>query len=446
MAGKAKRLLPFNDQAVAKVARTKVDRQTEWKIADAPGLTMVVKPSGMATFYVRYQIGKGDERELRREALGLAKPTDQRARISLHDARTKALAIATEVAHGFDPVAKAADAKTKAAAEKAEAEAKAKAPTFRQLFEDRVSKDDKRSERTLDDYRQVLEAHVFDKFGDVPAHEVTTDQIAAVLEEIEDHSKHRAHKARSAIGSTYRWALSRRKVKVNPAKGLGFTHQSKPRNRVLNDDELGKLWRTLHSDALSVSEGVRTILRLAVLTGQRNSEVAGAMKSELRLEGANPQWRIPSERMKARNREQIVPLSEQADALFSRALELAREESVYAFPGTTHGRRGGTRRAEHIAQETVSRAMKKARELAGVSDAWVHDLRRCVTTWLREHRHVSSDICDLILHHSRKGVTASHYDFSTLEGPVRRALQEWADHVEAVSRKADAGKVAKIRA
>jgi integrase len=177
----------------------------------------------------------------------------------------------------------------------------------------------------------------------------------------------------------------------------------------------------------------RTILRLAVLTGQRNSEVAGAMKSELRLDSANPQWRIPSERMKARNREQIVPLSTQAASLFSRTLELAGEESVYAFPGTTHGRRGGTRRAEHISQETISRAMKKARELAGVNDAWVHDLRRCVTTWLREHRHVSSDICDLILHHSREGVTASHYDFATLEGPVRRALQEWADHVDAVA-------------
>jgi hypothetical protein len=39
---------------------------------------------------------------------------------------------------------------------------------------------------------------------------------------------------------------------------------------------------------------------------------------------------------------------------------------------------------------------------------------------------VSSDVCDLILHHARKGVTASHYDFSTLEGPVRKALQDWA--------------------
>jgi hypothetical protein len=29
----------------------------------------------------------------------------------------------------------------------------------------------------------------------------------------------------------------------------------------------------------------------------------------------------------------------------------------------------------------------------------------------------------------RMQMTASHYDFATLEGPVREALQTWADHV-----------------
>ena len=423
MAGKAKRLLPFNDQAVSKVARTKVDRQTEWKIAGAPGLSLVVKPSGIATFFVRYQVGKGTDRTLRRQAIGRAKDDEQHARITLHDARTKALAFTSDVALGGDPIAKAQS-------DEAEAKARKNALTFRQLFEERVSKDDKRSERTMGDYRAVLEADVFDELGDLPAHEITADQIATVLEKIEDRSKHAAHKARSAIGSTFRWALSRRKVKANPAKGLGFTHQSKPRNRVLTDDELSKLWRGLDDDDLTVTEPIRLILKLAVLTGQRNSEVAGAERSELRLDGANPMWRIPSERMKARGREQIVPLSKQAAALFTRALELAGNDAAYVFPGTTHGRK--TRRAEHIAQESVSRAMKKATELAKIEDAWVHDMRRCVTTWLREHKHVSSDVCDLILHHSRKGVTASHYDFATLEGPVRRALQDWADHAEAV--------------
>lgn len=55
------------------------------------------------------------------------------------------------------------------------------------------------------------------------------------------------------------------------------------------------------------------------------AEVPGALASELQLDTANPKWRIPSDRMKRKNREQIVPLSTQAVALFRRALELKAE-------------------------------------------------------------------------------------------------------------------------
>jgi hypothetical protein len=34
-------------------------------------------------------------------------------------------------------------------------------------------------------------------------------------------------------------------------------------------------------------------------------------------------------------------------------------------------------------------------------------------------------------------MTATHYDFAMLEGPVRMALQSWAEHVERVAGKED---------
>jgi integrase len=124
-----------------------------------------------------------------------------------------------------------------------------------------------------------------------------------------------------------------------------------------------------------------------------------------------------------------VPLSSQAVALFTRAVELSNG-SRYVFPADTlRVRKGKEARTPHIHGESVSRAMARLCERADLNDARVHDLRKTVTTWLRETRLTSSDVCDLILHHARKGVTASHYDFSTLEGPVRKALQDWADHV-----------------
>ena len=432
MAGKAtNRPLPFNKEAVAKFVRDvlaaherikagKQDgriTQEERTIDGVRGLSVVVKPSGVATYLVRYQIGKGKGRKKRCQAIGRWGPGG----VSLHDARTKALAAMTEVSKGGDPIA----------TERERANAKAEL-TLRELFAERVEKDTRRAERTLADYGLALEADVFPDLGDLPANDVDADQIVTVLERIEARSKHAAHKARSALGSTYRWGLQRRRVKRNPVSGLGFNHVSAARKVLLSDEEMAKLWKAIDSPRFGATEPMRIILKLAVITGQRNSEVAGAERSELRLDGPTPRWTTPARRMKRKTDDQIIPLSTQAAALFARAVELAGE-SPFVFPGSTQGRRQDRAwRAEHIGQESVSRAMARARELAGIDDIRVHDLRKCLTTWLAE-RFERPDVLDRILHHARKGVTGTHYNFSVLEGAVRAALQTWANHVSQIT-------------
>ena len=304
---------------------------------------------------------------------------------------------------------------------------------MRQLFDERVAKDSRRAERTLADYKLALGADVFPELGDVPANEIDADQIVAVLERIEARSKHAAHKARSALGSTYRWALQRRKVKRNPVAGLGFNHVSAPRKIKLSEKELARLWKAIDSPEFGATEPMRIILKVAIFTGQRNSEVAGTERSELKLDGPDqPLWTIPARRMKRKKDDQIIPLSAQAAAMFSRAIEMAGD-SKFVFPGTTHGRREGHAwRQEYIGQESVSRAMAKLREVAKVKGIRVHDMRKVLTTWLAERRE-RPDILDRILHHAPRGVTSSHYDFSVLEGPLRAAFQRWADHIWSVA-------------
>ena len=422
MAGKSQRELPFRPASISN-AKSIDAKQTEYRIEGVRGLILVVTPEGTGTYFFRYVIQQGKKRKFRSIKIG------RRDEKSLTDARDDADKHRLDVGGGADPVAAGQTKKT--------------AVTFEELFEERLKKDDARAKATLENYRIALNAEyggssILDDLGDLPADQITADQIATVLERIEEHSKSAAHKARSALGSTYRWGLSRRRVKINPVKGLGFTHQSKPRNRVLTDDELGTLWDGIKSEP-GLSWQMRIILKLAVLTGQRRSEVAGAQVSELRLADANPTWRIQSGRMKKKNREQIVPLSTQAAKLFESALTTSMDG--YVFPAYTDS----TARLPHINGESVSRAMARLCERIKLKDAHTHDLRKCVTTWLREHKHVSSDVVDLILHHSRKGVTASHYDFSTLEGPVRAALQAWSNHVEALSATNTRGKIGILR-
>jgi integrase len=421
MAGRSKRVLPFNSQAINK-APPLDGKQTEYRIEGERGLVLVVSAEGVGSYYFRYTVGRGKARKFRSEKIG------RRDEITLHNARERAAELRLAVGRGADPVV--------------EGDARRNAITLRELFDDRLAKDNTKARLTLDHYRLALEGDVFPTLGDLPANEITGEQIANVLEDVEKRSKHAAHRARSAIGSTYRWGMKRRKVRANPTLGLGFTFQSKPRNRVLRDSELKKLWHALDTGP-GLTEPMRLILKLNMLVAQRVGEIAGARAAELQLDAANPKWRIPSERMKRKNREQIVPLSKQAAELFKRAITLS-EGSEYVFPADTmRVQVGRETRKPHINRESVSRAMARACERIGLKDGHNHDLRKTVTTWLREHKLVSSDVCDLILHHSRRGVTASHYDFSTLEGPVRKALQDWADHVEHVSRAGSAREAAK---
>jgi integrase len=300
------------------------------------------------------------------------------------------------------------------------------------------------------DYASALERDVFPALGARPADDITADQFARVLEKIEDRSAHAAHKARSGLGSTYTWAQRRRLVTVNPVKGLAFTHQSERRKRILTDAEMVLLW---HGIALAgqmgvVTEPVCNIVRLAILTGQRNSEVAGMATAELKgLDTSTPRWDIPAERMKRKSDDQFVPLTKQVVAIVNASL--ASDNQRHVFPGTTHGRTGGTWLQEHIGQETVSRAMARITKVAGLKDVHLHDMRKCVTSWLAEHGHATPEVLDAILHHGRRGVTGTHYNFALYEGQVRKALSIWADHIERITSapaRVGTGNVVKLRA
>ena len=103
-------------------------------------------------------------------------------------------------------------------------------------------------------------------------------------------------------------------------------------------------------------------------------------------------------------------------------------DKTFVFPGSAHGRRKGEWRQPHVAQESVSKAMASLREVAGIADVHLHDMRKAITSWLGE-RGERPDILDRILHHGSKNVTDTHYNFASMEKWLRDAWQAWADHV-----------------
>lgn len=432
MAGRAVKSIPFNDLALTKFVRAKRSKQEERQIEGLQGLSIAVKPSGVATFYVRYQVGSGKSRDRRRQAIGQY----GEGRLSLADAKAEALKIMHSVSLGSDPVAE------KVAAENA--------LTLRQLFNERRVKDKDTAASTLEGYRLRLERDIFPKLGDKIASQLTAKDFARVLEGIAERSEHVAHQVKSGIGSTYRWGMKQwrdgeRLVVENPIATIGFNHRSKARKRVLSDIELGTLWKTLKTID-NIDDISRRVIQLAILTAQRNSEVAGMERKELsRLETATPRWDIPAQRMKRKSEDQFVPLSTQAATIIQAALDA--DKGAHVFPGSPVGKVAvKTTRPDHIAQTSISHAFAKLRTASKLKNIRLHDMRKCVVSWLAEYGHASGEVLDAILHHGRQGVTGTHYNFALYEGQVRKALQVWADHVDAVGSDASAGnRVVKLK-
>ena len=102
----------------------------EWKVVGVPGLSLVMKPSGVATYFVRFMAGAGARRKQVRQAIGRANgPTA----IKLSKAKAQAISIATDGAP---------------------------ATTLRQLFDQFEENDQDRAARTMGDYCEALERDV----------------------------------------------------------------------------------------------------------------------------------------------------------------------------------------------------------------------------------------------------------------------------------------------
>ena len=87
-------------------------------------------------------------------------------------------------------------------------------------------------------------------------------------------------------------ALDRHLVDAHPAARVIKRFSENPRDRVLSDDELRRLWAGLDAQPGAASDA----MRLRLLLGQRGAETAGMLWDELDLETAT--WTLPRPRTK----------------------------------------------------------------------------------------------------------------------------------------------------
>ena len=385
--------LPHNQRAIDGLS-TLDGKRTTYRSEVIIGLVLEVMPSGQRSWRVRYRTAGGRQGKTRAFTIGDARI------IKLGPAIDKAREILASVQlKGEDPQV----AQPKGAG------------SFEDLFIawlERHAKVKKKSWRHDD---EMYRRHIRSRLGRAIASEIKRTDIAAALDDIaRAASGIQANRAQTLISAVFNWAVNEGRLEHAPTYRIPKRGIETPRERVLNEAEIKAFWHGLAGGPLGLR--MERILRLALITGQRRSEITEAPKAELDLSGLDPSWTIAGVRAKNGVMHR-VPLTPMAVEAFAAAV--ADSSTPFVFPG-----RGTTEAA--IDPHAVTRAMARLMADLGILDATMHDLRRTVGTNLAR-LGVSKDIRARILNHveGARSVTDAVYNQHEFWAEKRAALQFW---------------------
>jgi integrase len=222
------------------------------------------------------------------------------------------------------------------------------------------------------------------------------------------------------VRAVLRWAVARGDLNHNPMEGMRKPNHSVPRDRVLTDDEIAKLWTNLPT-VLTRSKACQSIVKLCLLTAQRVGEVAGMAANELDIKTAT--WTIPGTRTN-NGHKHVVPLSAAAIEIIKEAISEA--EGEFAFPSRN--------RVESLPAMAVATTILRAQQRFGLAHWTAHDLRRTAVSGMAKLGIPPIVLGHIINHRSvtKAGITLSVYAQYDYDREKRDALNRWAERVAAI--------------
>jgi integrase len=230
-----------------------------------------------------------------------------------------------------------------------------------------------------------------------------------------------------------RYAVASGLIESNPARDLrDALKQVDTRHHASVKDpaRVGALLRAI--DGYEGQPATAAALRLAPLVFVRPGELRGAQWSEFTLDGKEPEWRIPAERMKMRL-PHIVPLSTQAVAIL-RELHPLTGRDKYVFPSLRS-------RERQLSDNTLNAALRR---LGFAKDEMTaHGFRSMASTLLNE-KNFNSDHIERQLAHIESNKVREAYNAAEYLPQRRKMMQRWANILDGL--KADGATVAKARA
>ena len=359
------------------------------EIRDAviPGLRLVVQPTGVKSWALRYTVGERDRKMTLGNFPGL----------SLEEARKAAAVAKGDIIRGIDPAA-------------VKLEARRTGTTVDDIWSEYEALHlSKKRSATAGHARGLFVKRLLPVWGRVGIADIKRRDVMAVLDSMSAIPAAQ-NRAKAVLSHFFNWALEREIIDASPCGGVKRPNKPQARKRVLTDDELRKLWNVCYD----VGFPFGPMVRMLILTGARRTEVAAMAWDELQFD--QRLFVLPKARSKTNN--------DHETHLSGAALEVLN--SVPRFGRFVFSARNDK------AVSGFSKAKSRIDSLMGEGVApWTfHDIRRTVGTRMQRIK-IRREVIEACLNHVAGGIIGVYqtHDY----GPEKVvAFDTWAAEVHRI--------------
>jgi integrase len=267
---------------------------------------------------------------------------------------------------------------------------------------------------TAKETERTLRNHFLKTLRSRSLSQITTHHLSAVIDRLvfEQHPSAANH-AFTAIRTFFRWAVRRRYIPHSPCEGMRLPTRPRQKDRVLDDADLGSVWRAAEEYGYPFG----TIVQLLLCTAQRRGEISSLKWNYLNFD--NRTITLPDTK---NNRPHTFPLGDRALRILQNVPKL---ESDYLFPAR------GKNDRPFIGWSKGKKALDKK---CGV-DYDLHDLRRTAASGMAKlgvQLHVISKLLNHVSGTAAISGVSAVYNRHAYMDEMRVAVNAWEAHLTAV--------------
>jgi len=351
-----------------------------------PGFSLRVFPSGRKVYTVKYRYGV----KQRRLPLGV------HPRISLQEARAKAIEALRLVDDGIDPAARRRQL----------------GMTVEAICGDFIRQYARPRNRSWKEAERILQREFVAVHGQRDIREIKRHDILELMDgAIERGAAYQANRIHSNLRKLFNWCLERGIIDTSPVLGTKPPTREQARDRVLTDDEIRAVLHVCAKDAYPF----RQFVPLLLATAQRRGEVSQMKWSQLDLDAK--QWVIPAELSK-NGKPHVVPLNDFALRLLAEVPRFT--DCDWVFTTTRRSPISGFSKAlRHIHAESETTAWR------------YHDLRRTAASGMAR-AGIAPHVVEKVLNHISGTISgvAAVYNRYGYDAERREALDKWGTFLE----------------